>query len=70
MISGQTRAAFVARKNRCPLFRIMLLQVSSHHCFALTGFREDVGLMLRGAPALTAGSGSDDLKYTRQPGVS
>src|ERR1700737_3671591 len=38
-------------------------------------FREDAGLMLRGLPeatGVTAGapSGSDDLKYTRQPGVS
>jgi len=24
MISAQTRSAFVARENRCPLFRIML----------------------------------------------
>ena len=69
MVSAQTRSAFVARENRRPLFRVMLQQVS-RHCFALTGFREEVGLMLRGAPALTAGSGSDDLKYTRQPGVS
>jgi hypothetical protein len=42
---------------------------------ALTGFREDAGLMLRGLPEATgvsagAPSGSDDLKYTRQPGVS
>jgi hypothetical protein len=40
------------------------------HCLALTGFREAAGLMLRGAPALTAGSGSDGLKYTWQPGES
>ena len=35
------------------------------HCL-----REAAGLMLRGIPALTAGSGSGGLKYTRQPGES
>jgi hypothetical protein len=36
--------------------------LSAVHCFAVTGFREADGLMLRGIPALTAGSGSDGLK--------
>jgi hypothetical protein len=40
------------------------------HSLSLTGFREAAGLMLRGAPALTAGSGSGGLKYNRQPGES
>jgi hypothetical protein len=40
---------------------------------ALTDFREDAGLMLRGLPeatGVTTGAASGSLKYTRQPGVS
>ena len=40
---------------------------------ALTAFREDAGLMLRGLPettGVTSGAASGSLKYTRQPGVS
>ena len=40
---------------------------------ALTDFRVDAGLMLRGLPeatGVTSGAASGSLKYTRQPGVS